>query len=215
MDASGKKTKGEKTQEHITDCFIHLMAYKRWDRITVKEICAEAKLTRGTFYQYFDDIYDLMERIQEQLLDDLRRRYKAVKPPSQFRVERDEDGRIRRFSDEAPGIFCAWFEFCRAHKEVILALCDEEHGDSYFRRKLQNVVTVQLDIMMDWDGMPRDGLRRPFLDMVFSMHYYAMYAWLTSDDGLDTEEMANMLNTLRLGATYNLRKNSGRKVEMT
>lgn len=214
MEARGKMTKGEKTQEHITECFIRLMTYKRWDRITVKELCTEAELTRGTFYQYFDDIYDLMERIQKRLLEDLRRRYKEVKPPSQFRVERDADGWVRRFSDESPGIFRAWFEFCRAHKDVMLALCDEEHGDSYFRRKLRNVVTVQLDIMMDWDGMPRDGLRRHFLDMVFSMHYYAMYAWLSSDGGLDIEEMVNMLNTLRLGATYNLMKSTGRNVEM-
>jgi AcrR family transcriptional regulator len=60
--------KSVQTRKRITAAFLDLISQRIWYKISVKEICASAKITRGTFYQHFDDIYDLMERIQSDLL---------------------------------------------------------------------------------------------------------------------------------------------------
>ena len=53
-----KITKAELTKRRIVDAFLDYIPKKKWDKISVKEICSSANITRGTFYQYFNDIYD-------------------------------------------------------------------------------------------------------------------------------------------------------------
>ena len=47
-----KKPKSEQTKQNIIDTYLKLIPSKCWDKITVKELCAQANITRGTFYQY-------------------------------------------------------------------------------------------------------------------------------------------------------------------
>ena len=55
------------TKKAITDTFIALLNEKRLDRITVKDIVAKCGVSRKTFYYYFDDIYDLLEKLLEDM----------------------------------------------------------------------------------------------------------------------------------------------------
>lgn len=55
------------TKKAITDTFLELLNEKRLDRITVKDIVAKCGVSRKTFYYYFDDIYDLLEKNLEDL----------------------------------------------------------------------------------------------------------------------------------------------------
>lgn len=55
------------TQKAITDTFVGLLNEKRLDKITVKDIVEKCGVSRKTFYYYFDDIYDLLEKSLEDL----------------------------------------------------------------------------------------------------------------------------------------------------
>lgn len=55
------------TKKAITDTFLELLNEKRLDRITVKDIVEKCGVSRKTFYYYFDDIYDLLEKCLEDL----------------------------------------------------------------------------------------------------------------------------------------------------
>ena len=44
-----KRLKSEYTIKRIKEKYLLLIKEKKWDKITVKEICAEANITRGTF----------------------------------------------------------------------------------------------------------------------------------------------------------------------
>lgn len=55
------------TKKAIIDTFLELLNEKRLDRITVKDIVAKCGVSRKTFYYYFDDIYDLLEKCLEDL----------------------------------------------------------------------------------------------------------------------------------------------------
>ena len=50
------------TKDAITDSFLRLLEEKRLDKITVKDIVLDCGVSRKTFYYYFDDIYDLLEK---------------------------------------------------------------------------------------------------------------------------------------------------------
>lgn len=56
----------------IKDAFMRLYARKQLHGISVKEICAETGIARTTFYNYYFDIYELLESIEAELIDGLK-----------------------------------------------------------------------------------------------------------------------------------------------
>ena len=60
------------TRQKLTDAFWELLEKKELSRITVKEITDLADYNRGTFYQYFTDIYALVEDEEERILSAIR-----------------------------------------------------------------------------------------------------------------------------------------------
>ena len=61
------------TKKMITDTFLQLLSYKDIKKITVREICKEADINRATFYRYYLDVYDLLDHIQTDFVNDLKR----------------------------------------------------------------------------------------------------------------------------------------------
>ena len=69
-----------KTRKVIRECLTELLKEKRIQDITVREIAEKADINRGTFYLHYKDIFDLMEQIENELLEELEevlRRYRA------------------------------------------------------------------------------------------------------------------------------------------
>lgn len=61
------------TRQNLIDAFWQLYCTKRIDKITVKEITAKAGYNRSTFYEYFTDVYDVLEQIENSLLPRMRK----------------------------------------------------------------------------------------------------------------------------------------------
>ncbi|MBS9338523.1 TetR family transcriptional regulator [Fructobacillus sp. M2-14] len=55
----------------IRQAFLGLLEKKNYNKISVKEIIEAAKINRSTFYAHYLDKEDLMDKIQEELMDDL------------------------------------------------------------------------------------------------------------------------------------------------
>ncbi len=49
----------QKTKELIRQAYIRLISRKRLEKITVTELANEAKISKGSFYRYYQDVYDL------------------------------------------------------------------------------------------------------------------------------------------------------------
>jgi AcrR family transcriptional regulator len=58
----------ERTRQTIIDAFWEIYCNKRIEKITVKEITTKAGYNRSTFYEYFIDVYDVLEQIEQSLL---------------------------------------------------------------------------------------------------------------------------------------------------
>ncbi|MBQ7105784.1 MAG: TetR/AcrR family transcriptional regulator [Bacilli bacterium] len=66
MNISNNK-KRKKSQEQIEKIFLQLIQKKNIDEISVSTICDKANLNRSTFYSNYIDIYDLAEKIKQQM----------------------------------------------------------------------------------------------------------------------------------------------------
>ena len=47
----------EKTENAIKSAFLELRAKRPLEKITVKELCALARINKSTFYTHYQDIY--------------------------------------------------------------------------------------------------------------------------------------------------------------
>lgn len=60
-----------KSKESIKESFLCICAFKDIRKITVKEIIDGANVSRGTFYAHFNDVYDLKDKIETEIIEQL------------------------------------------------------------------------------------------------------------------------------------------------
>lgn len=201
---SQKTNKSAQTKRHIVSSFLRLMDKKPWEKITVIEICRTAEITRGTFYQYFSDIYDLLEQLEESLLNDLKSRFDSLPPYVGTRCRKEDF--LTKYDPTPPPSFLVWFEFCRDHRDAVIALLDRKNGDPYFVKKLKTLLKSRIEEVMDADGAANDDLRAHFVSVFLDLHLLGTQSWLEGDssenDYLSVDDIVNILNTMRVGAHY-------------
>ncbi|WP_138262717.1 TetR/AcrR family transcriptional regulator [[Clostridium] hylemonae] len=65
------------TKMLIREAFTALLKSRPIQSITVKELCGKAGINRGTFYAHYTDIYDLLDKMEDEMTADFR---KALEP---------------------------------------------------------------------------------------------------------------------------------------
>lgn len=57
-----------KTQQKICDAFLKIYKDKEFENITIKEICQSIPIARTTFYQYYNNIWEVKEDIESNFV---------------------------------------------------------------------------------------------------------------------------------------------------
>ena len=60
-----------RTKKLLTQALTELLQKKQVNEITVKELTDLADMNRGTFYMYYKDIFDMLEKIEDELFQKL------------------------------------------------------------------------------------------------------------------------------------------------
>ncbi len=76
------------TDQKIRQCMLSLLQSKPIEKITVGELCRLSGCNRSTFYAHFLDVYDLLDKIQIQIYQDMKahfesadvQKYEAISP---------------------------------------------------------------------------------------------------------------------------------------
>ena len=61
----------QKTRRNIFNAFIELREKYPLERITVKELCERAQISKQTFYLHYHDMYDLSEQIEASMITEM------------------------------------------------------------------------------------------------------------------------------------------------
>ena len=59
-----------RTQKAIKSAFLSLLAENELSKITVREIADSADVNRATFYKHYLDVYDLYDKVEQEILID-------------------------------------------------------------------------------------------------------------------------------------------------
>ncbi|MDF9445568.1 TetR/AcrR family transcriptional regulator, partial [Limosilactobacillus mucosae] len=59
------------TRRQLQNAMIELLEEKPFEKITINDIASHVHVNRSTVYRYYDDKYDLLETIEDQLLAEM------------------------------------------------------------------------------------------------------------------------------------------------
>ncbi len=109
------------TKMVLKESFVKLLEKKEISQITIKEICEDADINRATFYAHYSDPYDLMRKMQSDLLENVEAYLAAF-------IQNDmAAGRV--------DIIERIFEYIKENARLCKLLLSE-HGDLNFQKHL-------------------------------------------------------------------------------
>lgn len=129
-----------KTRRVIRQCLTELLKTKRIQDITVREISEKADINRGTFYLHYRDIFDLMEQIENELLEEL------ADVLNHFKVS-------DLLSNPAL-VFTRVFQLVKENNDMVSILIGQ-NGDINFVNRLKDIVREKC--LKDWMELFRPG----------------------------------------------------------
>ena len=77
-----------KPYKALCDAFVTILEKKRFDDLTVNELCDEAMIRRATFYKHFAAQYDFFSFFIRQKQDQFISQAKEETPPTEFMLTR-------------------------------------------------------------------------------------------------------------------------------
>ncbi len=122
-----------RTKKLLSQGLIELMQHKQVKDITVRELADLVDVNRGTFYLYYRDIFDMLERLEEELFEQLNAVILAHKGEPVL--------------THARPMLTDLFRIVAENKEICSVLLGD-NGDIKFLQKLSNV--IQEKLRTDW-----------------------------------------------------------------
>ena len=177
----------ENTSRAIMDAFWSLYRELPIEKITVKAICEKAACNRSTFYEYYTDSYSVLEAIEEELLDYVR----------------------RKLTEELPASLAKSFPKIRLDAETLAPLSDMynkrgeyfsiltgEKGDPYFQYKYKQTVKKLLTQMLDDPAKKFDLSASIVAEFTASALIGAFNCWYPHREEYPAEKYALLLVSL-------------------
>lgn len=194
----GRPTRAQKTQAKMFEATMELMREKDFGKISVTAINETAGTSRSTFYTYFLDAIDVIQRVEDLLLEN--------SPAYNHEVRKDM--RMPGVSPslaqcQTPTWIVAWYEFVETFHDEFFALLGP-HGDPSFWHRLRSRLASSYDVMMNEDGVNNDRLREAHVLACSKLQIQLLQDWLfsPSNRSLRPNEIADILNLIRIGGLY-------------
>ena len=167
-----------RTKKLLTQALTQLLQEKQINEITVKELTDLADMNRGTFYLYYKDMFDMLEKIEDgmfEALDEI--------------VSLHEHGDV---SQQTKPILLDLFHFIEENQEMCRVLLSP-HGDMNFLHRLNEVVREKC--LKAWPDIRKEKGEADF-DYHYSFVVFGcagiIRAWVNRNCSESAEKMAEM-----------------------
>ncbi len=183
-----KKENGDRrvkyTKMVLKESFITLLERKDISKISIKEICESADINRATFYSHYSDQYDLLRKIESELLDNIKIYLYAYMHNDPAEIDRIK--MVER-------IFLYIKENARLCKLLL-----SEKGDLHFQKRAMTLI-YEKNIE---DLISVDGIGREEAEYIYSFTITgcvgAIQKWLCDDMPQSARAMSEMLVKLAM-----------------
>ena len=167
------------TKMILQQALLKILQRKHIDRVTIKELCEEAKVNRGTFYLHYATPNDLLMEIEQQFIDENM---------AQFNPYFQGNYEMSYLSGLFAGIL--------RNKELCKIIMGK-NGNPKFLERIQDM--LRSGIVDGWckefPKYDRADLNYVY-DFVFVGSMRLILNWIGDSQGLSAEELANRLDRL-------------------
>lgn len=119
-----ERHRSKETKERFKKAFFALYAEKKIEKITIKEVAELAGFNRGTFYLYYKSIYDLLQKSEQELLDDFAKMLDLNVKFYFGLIDAPDESMLSNYIE---------------HTEYIRIL-NSENGDPRFKSRMKNII---------------------------------------------------------------------------
>ncbi len=167
----------EKTRKAFVDVFCELYKQKPIDKITVQEITRRSGYNRSTFYQYFTDIYELLDYLENDVLS-----YAQDMPAPNIAAGQLDDVLIHRI---------AWLFNEKSH--YLMALLGD-YGSVRFTDKIKAKMMENINVAALY---PADNVLLPYIQEFSVSAAVSMFRyWYKSNKSISSEELVDLIRAL-------------------
>lgn len=117
-----------KTLKQLRLCLTELMQQKNIKEITVRELTELADINRGTFYLHYRDVFDMLEKLENEILE----KFEAV----------INNHSLEEIMEQPRLIFTDLFEFVEDNADMCRVLLGD-NGDQAFLEKLTSKIKTK------------------------------------------------------------------------
>ena len=173
------------TKQNLIDAFWSLYCENRIEKITVKEITQKAGYNRGTFYEYFIDVYAVLEQIEQSLIPALDELPPFTMPNHNMGMPLDR--------------FLKLYEQNSKYYSVLLG----DNGDPAFASKLKNSTKPMLKQAFSADYAMDDIELDFILEYVLSAMIGIMSYWFMHNKALPADNLIALMYELMQNGVMN------------
>lgn len=180
------------TKMVLKESFIKLLEKKDISKISIKEICEDADINRATFYSHYNDQYDLLRKIENELLHNINAHL----------------AEINQEINNMDAILLAEkiFEYLKENAKLCKLLLSER-GDFNFQKQ---VIMLVYDIIIS-QLTDKNMLTKEDAEYVYSFTIAGcvgiVQKWLNEDMKKSAHFMAEMVVNLTQGLINSLKSN--------
>ena len=182
-----------KTDKMIKDAFLELINTMDFEKISVTNITQMAKISRSTFYLHYEDKYDLLEQIEDEILDGLKK--------IGANIHLDEIVENGLTHEKPFSLLLQIYEYVKKNQQFFKAiLCN--NGDPYFYYKLNKSIKFVYEQNIDEKRfkIPKNYA----IAFVIAVQTSIISEWIKSGMKESPEEMVSMITQLMNNVPKNM-----------
>ena len=193
-----------KTKKLIKTALSELIQEKGFDHVSITDLTQRANINRGTFYLHYQDKYDLLEKFENEVLDDIN-----TNAENFIKSIKDIDFLGEDFSNEIKPFINKIFTYIKENY-IIMKVILGPKSDMRFQNKIKKALNILLT-EKGWDNyfdsqntfVSKDY----FISYLLSAHIGVIRQWIDSGMNESAENMAEMISKMFFLGPFNSIKN--------
>lgn len=177
----------EKTRQRFINIFCELYSQKPIEKISIQDIANKSGYNRSTFYQYFADIYELLDFVENDLLNDMK------------------EGLA---NNNASGLSIENALHCLENSEhiTVLKALLGDYGSIHFLQRLKREIPIESLGL----NFPENNSLTPYLvEFYISTSLSLFRLWLKQEKDLSSEDFFKLVDTLYTKGITPILENNG------
>lgn len=147
-----------KSQEAIKKALVEIMSEKNFDDITIQDISDKANVSRGTLYLHYTDKFDLLDRLIEEHIEELR---EICKSTAEMNFKEAN---------------LPWFEYLKSH-HLFFSTMLASKGSPAFRSRFIEFLIEEFQDEIDTTKGKNQGMQKEIILQFIVTSYVGIVEW--------------------------------------